>query len=637
MNVLLIHLPSPQHQFSICYSLAFVVAMVLLIYEGHKRKFPMLSWILIISFSQILFIIGTKLFTLSTAEWNSMLSDLELVPAPKKELLGGMLLLWLGLIIGKVWMKFRHSFPDAFAIAIPLALTFSKAGCFFAGCCFGKPCDLPWAVSYPVKTLPHYHHFQQTLIGAGDIFSLPVHPVQLYELSGALLVVILVIALQRKWRREGSSFLFSVSSYLVVRFVVEFFKDPFAHTSGGTMAGALNQTQWGILALFPLLVLLLVFRERRLSFSQPSVPDSVPQLTSVLSFVSFSALLIFTMRKWFSAIEILTILLFFVLAAILTLKHILKNHRQFRYRLMYAVFLFIPFLLMGQALPSRLNDSVTIRKSISVGVGFGSGNFDNSFEKYTGEGCDRIENTSYFNQKYSLSAAKLNIRNENLTLSREENFGFNVLFGRHTETFLMNDAESDATGFSGLPGNEPQRESLLGINPYYKFDTRWFGLGAGFHAGRLSYTYNYKEEEGYGKATRGRKMISFYPQVYLRIGPRDIAYLDYHLADHFPSALPAYKQMIGIGSGFGSLTGLSASLGTLIGSTRDYNDWDFWEFALNGVYFTGYIPLSKGFSLEPLVLFSNSEYESQNLDFRFSLGLHYEWHHKTITRLPVVW
>jgi hypothetical protein len=93
MITLIIQLPSPGHRFSVFYSVAFVAALLLLLYEGYRRKFPMLRWILMVSFSQILFITGTKMFALSHDEWETMLKNLVLVPTYKKELFGGLLML----------------------------------------------------------------------------------------------------------------------------------------------------------------------------------------------------------------------------------------------------------------------------------------------------------------------------------------------------------------------------------------------------------------------------------------------------------------------------------------------------------------------------------------------------------------
>jgi prolipoprotein diacylglyceryltransferase len=635
MNTLLIHMAPPQHMFNFFYSLAFILAISVLLMEGYRRKFPMIPWILIISFSQILFIIGTKLFALSHDEWSTMIGNFQLVSTTKKELFGGMLLLGLGLWIGKVWMKFKPPFLDAFAIAIPLALSVQKAGCFFAGCCFGKTCDLPWAVQYPVLTLPHYHQFQQGLIHQGDLFSLPVHPVQIYEMLGALMVVFLVIFFRKRWFRTGSSFLFSISLYLVVRFMVEFFKDPMAHTTGGGMIGVLNQTQWAIMAILPALLFILIYREKRQKFTVVPVPQMQPSFHSILTFLTASVLLIITLSDWFSFMEIFVILITFILSAALTIAYVFKNSRYARYKLVYVCLLLLPFLLMSQTLPNQMEDSVLIKKSKIVSFGISGADFDNTHEIYSGEGCDRIGNRSYFNEKYFVSGAGIAFKNENVTKKYETKFGLNLILGSHAETFLKVDTTLGAAKSVGILLPDNNRKTIFEINPYLKFDSRWFGIGGGMHIGKLSYAYYDKEESGYGFPATGRELVSFYPQVYARFGPRDIIFADYHLGDHFPSALPGYRQMFGLGSGFGREDGTSLRIGTIIGEQQLNNGiFEMFSTSLHGIYTTGYIPMKGGFILEPLMLFDYSAADSKT-DLHFSVALHYEWGQKLVKRAAI--
>lgn len=61
---------------------------------------------------------------------------------------------------------------DWLAPSLLLGLAFGRIGCYLAGCCFGAPCSLPWAVQYPVGHPTH------------PAF---VHPAPLYESGLALL------------------------------------------------------------------------------------------------------------------------------------------------------------------------------------------------------------------------------------------------------------------------------------------------------------------------------------------------------------------------------------------------------------------------------------------------------------------
>src|SRR3954465_7020335 len=38
--------------------------------------------------------------------------------------------------------------PDVFAPSIALGHVIGRAGCLFAGCCFGRETDLPWAITF---------------------------------------------------------------------------------------------------------------------------------------------------------------------------------------------------------------------------------------------------------------------------------------------------------------------------------------------------------------------------------------------------------------------------------------------------------------------------------------------------------
>jgi phosphatidylglycerol:prolipoprotein diacylglycerol transferase len=61
---------------------------------------------------------------------------------------------------------------------------FGRIGCFLAGCCYGKACQLPWAVVFPK--------------GSEGPAGIPVHPTQLYAFFWESLVVVLLLVLQKK-------------------------------------------------------------------------------------------------------------------------------------------------------------------------------------------------------------------------------------------------------------------------------------------------------------------------------------------------------------------------------------------------------------------------------------------------------
>jgi phosphatidylglycerol---prolipoprotein diacylglyceryl transferase len=124
----------------------------------------------------------------------------------------------LAFIVG-VWYLRRHQLPlwktaDIWAAPLALGHAVGRLGCFAAGCCYGKPTGVPWAVTF---TDP------QSLA----IVGIPLHPVQLYE-AFANLMLFIFLSLYRPHRRfEGETFWLYVLLYSVIRFVLEFFRgDP---------------------------------------------------------------------------------------------------------------------------------------------------------------------------------------------------------------------------------------------------------------------------------------------------------------------------------------------------------------------------------------------------------------------------
>ncbi len=106
---------------------------------------------------------------------------------------------------------------------ILIAHAFGRVGCFFAGCCYGKPTDSFLGVQFPGMTEK-------------------VHPTQLYE--AAFLFALCAICFLLVWKKN---FKHNMSLYLVAygifRFCLEFLRDD----SRGQLLGSLSPSQfWSI-------------------------------------------------------------------------------------------------------------------------------------------------------------------------------------------------------------------------------------------------------------------------------------------------------------------------------------------------------------------------------------------------------
>lgn len=98
---------------------------------------------------------------------------------------------------------------DILAPSVALGYVFGRIGCLFNGCCYGRMCDLPWAIRFPSE---HETHGQ------------PVHPTQIYD---SLLNLGLYLALAWFYRRkkfDGQVFAVYLMGYAVTRSFVEIFR-----------------------------------------------------------------------------------------------------------------------------------------------------------------------------------------------------------------------------------------------------------------------------------------------------------------------------------------------------------------------------------------------------------------------------
>ncbi|MBI1977495.1 MAG: prolipoprotein diacylglyceryl transferase [Candidatus Omnitrophica bacterium] len=80
---------------------------------------------------------------------------------------------------------------DATAPGLSLGLAVSRLGCWFAGCCYGKPTDLPWAVKF------------QNLLAVARPLEIPLHPTQIYAFLIGLGIFALLMFLRSRTTFRG--------------------------------------------------------------------------------------------------------------------------------------------------------------------------------------------------------------------------------------------------------------------------------------------------------------------------------------------------------------------------------------------------------------------------------------------------
>ncbi len=105
----------------------------------------------------------------------------------------------------------------ALALGLTLIVAVGRIGCLVAGCCFGTPTALPWAVHHEAGTAAFALHLALGHIASDAPTSLGVHPSPLYESLALLLWIPLLGALARRLRSEGAVLALTGAFDLAVR------------------------------------------------------------------------------------------------------------------------------------------------------------------------------------------------------------------------------------------------------------------------------------------------------------------------------------------------------------------------------------------------------------------------------------
>jgi phosphatidylglycerol:prolipoprotein diacylglycerol transferase len=115
---------------------------------------------------------------------------------------------------------------DALAPSIALGSAFGRVGCLLNGCCYGRPCSLPWAIRFPTGHETHPVGFPAT----------PVHPTEIYDALLNLCLYAALAWLYRRKRFDGQVFCTYLVCYALLRSFVELFRGdypPNQHYLGG--------------------------------------------------------------------------------------------------------------------------------------------------------------------------------------------------------------------------------------------------------------------------------------------------------------------------------------------------------------------------------------------------------------------
>jgi len=144
----------------------------------------------------------------------------------------------IGAFVVAWWFLRKHQMPalatcDAFAPGLAMGHAIGRLGCFAAGCCFGKPTDHFWGVTF---TNP----LAQQLVGTP--LNQALQPTQLIESGAELIIFSILTWMFARKKFDGQIFGAYLFLYGIARFLIEFLRgDP--GRGGPYFGGALSGTQ----------------------------------------------------------------------------------------------------------------------------------------------------------------------------------------------------------------------------------------------------------------------------------------------------------------------------------------------------------------------------------------------------------
>ncbi len=150
---------------------------------------------------------------------------------------------FIGIMPILIWYLKKHKIPvlpmlDILVITTLIAHSIGRLGCFFGGCCYGKPTDSFIGMHFPKTN------------------GIAVHPSQLYEIVALLLIMLLIFYLKKKQQFKGQLFLSYILIYAVTRSILEIFR---GDNRGFIIADILSHSQF--IGIILILITLFIYNK----------------------------------------------------------------------------------------------------------------------------------------------------------------------------------------------------------------------------------------------------------------------------------------------------------------------------------------------------------------------------------------
>jgi phosphatidylglycerol---prolipoprotein diacylglyceryl transferase len=201
-----------------CYGCGYAVGLLAFLWLARRRRLATPGVLTLTVIGLIGGLVGANL-----VQW-------LVTGTPGKTVLGAIVGGYCAVFLAKRWIGLRRPTGDMFALGLCAGEAVGRWGCYYGGCCYGKPTHLPWAV---------WQH------GAYR------HPTQIYLSLATALILIVLLRYERTSPPENGLFYLQGALYCAARFGIEFWRE------APPSLLALTAAQWACLGGFTFFIVRL--------------------------------------------------------------------------------------------------------------------------------------------------------------------------------------------------------------------------------------------------------------------------------------------------------------------------------------------------------------------------------------------
>ena len=192
--------------YSFFVSLGLIVGLIVYFYESKKQHKQSQNGFYIVVGALLGGAIGAKVleFAINFNYFAQNINNLSALMSGRT-IVGGLIGGMVGAMLTKKYLGSKEKRGNLFAPAVAIGVAIGRLGCFFVGCCYGQPTNLPWGVDFGDHILRH--------------------PTQIYESLFMLGMFIYLVKIKnRPDIRPGQLFKLLMVSYFTFRFFIEFIR-----------------------------------------------------------------------------------------------------------------------------------------------------------------------------------------------------------------------------------------------------------------------------------------------------------------------------------------------------------------------------------------------------------------------------